>query len=211
MSDNILILHPRDALYAPADADAVGTALEEAGLVRSRTLTRCDRPSGERRTYRTGPSFEELVHFEKVDRRSRAVLEHASKGPRTIDRSEFIRENCSVVLVGPLSREWFLGNAHTEDPSCGACGAAVDWSSIANTWYETHDEPVRESFPEHVCPACGRRSLPWDFDWRKTAAFTCFYVELWHIHENEATPSKGLLACLERATGTPWSFLYYTL
>lgn len=211
MSTSILILHPRDALYAPADADAVGAALEELGLIRNRTLSRGDLPFGERRTYRTGPSFAELVRFEEVDPRSRAVLERASEAPRTSDRSQFIRDICSVVLVGPLSREWFLGNAYTRDPICRACGAGIDWNDIAEAWYETHDEPVRATLPECACPSCGRRSLPWEFDWQKTAAFARFYVELSHIHANEAVPSEGLLACFERATGTPWSFLYYKL
>lgn len=211
MSDNVLVLHPLDALYAPADARAVAAALEGAGLVREPQAGHGDDPPGPRIRYRTGPAFEELVVFDEERRTSRSVLNDASRGPEPIGRERFVRDICELVVVGPLEREWFLAGASTEDPLCRRCGAGVDWNEIANTWIETWSEPSRPSLPEVPCASCARPTRPWDFDWRATAAFARFYLEIWHIHAGEAAPTEALLSRLREATGTPWSFLYYHL
>jgi hypothetical protein len=211
MSDNKLVLHPRDALYAPPDAEALTRWLQDVGLARDMTrTTEVEAPTGERRTFRAGRAFEELVVF-GAEERARAVLRHVSEGPQSIDRAQFLREIATIVLVGPLEREWFLASGTTIDPACPSCGANADWNEIAGQWYASWEQGPSTRCPDIPCAACGRRGLPWTFDWRRGAGFARIYLELWHLHRGEAVPSEAFMRGLEEITGTPWTWLFYRL
>lgn len=208
MADNVLILHPRDPLYAPSDADVVVELLEREGLVG--TSSRDDLPSGERRRFRTGPGFERLLTFNEV-RKLRTRVDGKPGGDDHPDRNAFIRDVCEVLVVGPLDREWLIASSYTEDPVCPGCGAKADWNAIANDWYNARSPSAATGDALAACSVCGIRALPWEFDWRESAAFVRFYIEVWHIRANEAAPTRDFIAQLEAVTDTPWAFLYYRL
>jgi hypothetical protein len=79
MSDNVLILHPRDALYRPEDPMQHIGWLEETGLVRDGVVSMGEHPAGERITFRTGPAFADLIDFGASSERKRAVLTDAAR------------------------------------------------------------------------------------------------------------------------------------
>jgi hypothetical protein len=212
MSDNALILHPRDALVVPPNIDALVAWFQDVGLAREVQLSEDDLPTAPRRWLRTGPAFEELVVFADADaERKRMVLDHVSTGPTPIDRAHFVRDVCCLCLVGPIDRPWFIASAMTEDPRCPRCGQDADWNRIANDWLATYMSEGSPTGWDAGCSACSGRSAPWSFDWRRGAAFARVFLQLWHLHAGEAAASTALLGGLEALTGTPWSSVDYHL
>jgi hypothetical protein len=171
-------------------------------------VTRGDSPTGERRTFLTGPHFGELLVF--GDKRSTAKhsnLEPGARRPPLSERAPLLVQMCACVLVGPLEREWFLCSGLTEDPTCPHCRASVDWNEVGSVWAESLNPGVSHA-PDVTCASCRRDVAPWSLDWREMGGFARIYLEVQHIHQGEAAPSEELLAALAEVTGSPWSFLY---
>lgn len=211
MSDNVLILHPQDALFVPADVADLHAFLEEQELVRDLEPSDEDdaAPEGPRILCATGARYAEHIVFTgDDDARHGAVYEPDTDTWHPVQRPEFIRDLATVGVVGPLAHEFFLANAYTDDPTCPACKASAKRGDIANAWQQA----VERDGPREVpCSACSASVLPWDFDWHRTAAFARVYIQLWHIHLDEAAPAPAFMNALAARTGTPWSFLYYQL
>lgn len=70
----------------------------------------------------------------------------------------------------------------------------------------------RPSEPEHnqqlTCPECGESSPLFRFDWRRSAAFGCFFVEIENVFPHEAVPADRLMEALEALSGHGWDYFY---
>ena len=58
------------------------------------------------------------------------------------------------------------------------------------------------------CPECDKQSRPNELDWRQSAGFGRFFVEIWGIHPAEAVPADALMETLGRSTDSRWGFFY---
>ncbi len=58
------------------------------------------------------------------------------------------------------------------------------------------------------CPECDKQSRPNELDWRQSAGFGRFFVEIWGIHPAEAVPGDALMETLGRSTDSRWGFFY---
>ena len=98
----------------------------------------------------------------------------------------------------------FLYGRNTMPPRCIECRRREEsWADVIAAW-NADPEAYRWS-----CPACGHQARPFDLDWRQSAGFGRFFVEVWGIHPAEAIPSDALLDALTRSTRKPWSFFYW--
>ncbi len=59
------------------------------------------------------------------------------------------------------------------------------------------------------CSACGQVAFPWDFNWRRSAGFGRFFIEITEIYPQEAIPQDSLLDALEVCSGTAWQYFYH--
>ena len=58
------------------------------------------------------------------------------------------------------------------------------------------------------CSSCGQTTAPWNYNWRKSAGFGRFFIELTEIYPKEAIPQPALLLELEQRHGTSWTYFY---
>lgn len=90
-----------------------------------------------------------------------------------------------------------LTSQHTMSPHCPACNKAEkQWrNKMAMTGLE--------------CSSCGLSSLPWLYNWRKSAGFCRFYIQITEIYPREAIPQQHLLDQLSTRLGINWQYFYY--
>ncbi len=89
-----------------------------------------------------------------------------------------------------------LTSQHTHAPHCPYCKKPEkNWSTImTNTTL--------------ACTFCGAITPPWDYNWRKSAGFGRFFIEITEIYPKEAIPQQGLLSSLEQHHDTSWGYFY---
>lgn len=54
-------------------------------------------------------------------------------------------------------------------------------------------------------------SVPWLYNWRKSAGFARFFIEITEIYPKEAIPQPGLLSALETMSDERWKYFYHHL
>lgn len=89
-----------------------------------------------------------------------------------------------------------LSSRHTHTPHCPHCKKPEkNWSSImTNTTL--------------ACTSCGAISPPWNYNWRKSAGFGRFFIEVTEIYPKEAIPQPALLTGLQQHHNTSWTYFY---
>ena len=89
-----------------------------------------------------------------------------------------------------------LTSQHTHSPHCPYCKKPEkDWLNVMT------DTALK-------CSSCGRVSAPWNYNWRKSAGFGRFFIEVTEIYPKEAIPQPSLLSALEQQHGTSWEYFY---
>lgn len=110
---------------------------------------------------------------------------------KTSDKFSFIR------LITTPDEITTLTSKHTYAPHCPGCKKAVkDWRR-------------RITVSELKCPMCGETSLPWHYNWRKSAGFGRLFIEITEIYPKEAIPQQSLLDQLKNELGVEWKYFYY--
>jgi hypothetical protein len=182
VSEHLLVLHPRDPTYAPADMRKLASVLGGIGFVGDAL----DASAGH---YAAGQDFLRLITF--LGCSPVVNLGGAARGPE-----------CRVRLPTPLAAPRFLFGANTKPPRCPACRSALEKGiALGSAWERDNGTTV-------VCPRCGAQTPVHLLDWRRAAAFTKISIELTGIHESEAVPAEALLAGLESASGVSWDYCY---
>lgn len=89
-----------------------------------------------------------------------------------------------------------LTSQHTHSPHCPDCKKPEkDWlNKITDTALH--------------CSFCGQINAPWNYNWRKSAGFGRFFVEVTEIYPKEAIPQPTLLSALEQHHDTNWVYFY---
>jgi len=174
-----LYLHPANPLWRPAAHNSMGSALREFGLA--------------------GPLIEETKVNEYV------------AGDRFMERIVFL--GCSPQLpLAPAqpgdgqqpcyihlhdNREVsFLCATRRPAVRCGDCRTAAGLSEP-----DCYDSVF-------LCEKCGMESLYSDLDWRKSAGFGRFFIEIKGVYPHEAVPSDALLNRLDALSDCRWKYFY---
>jgi hypothetical protein len=66
-------------------------------------------------------------------------------------------------------------------------------------------------YPQHsswTCPECGNQGFIEDINWRKSAGFSHYFIEVSNIFPKEAVPSPGMLQSLKTCTQQDWNWFY---
>lgn len=90
-----------------------------------------------------------------------------------------------------------ITSQHTRAPRCQKCGG------VLKNWQDQITQQQLE------CTSCGQTSPPWTYDWRNTAGFCRFYIEITEIYPKEAIPQDILLERLENKLGVNWQYFYF--
>ena len=59
-----------------------------------------------------------------------------------------------------------------------------------------------------TCPNCGQKGRLKDINWRKSAGFSHYFIEISPIFPKEALPTDALLDALQQVSQRPWSWFY---
>jgi hypothetical protein len=134
--------------------------------------------------YRAGPRFADLLVFRAAPP-SDAASHHVRVQETTPDPT-------------------FLGAANAQPPSCPACQTRLaDWKAQLLAW-QTATRPF-----SWTCPKCGKKMEVRELVWDATGGIARYSLEIWGVHEGDATPSAELLALLEAETFVAWRYFYY--
>jgi hypothetical protein len=184
-----LVLLAADPEFVPADPEALLEALCDAGLCAARLPAE---GQGAPTRYRVGGEFLGLISFLGCSPKVRLEPE----GPH--DRSF-----CHLEVSGPFERVEFLGGGALKPPRCPGCRSLVaDWRERLLRWERDRSSSAWS------CPKCGRSSDLYRLDWRRSAGFGRFALDIWNIYDGEAVPSDALLELLKEATGVRWDYFY---
>jgi hypothetical protein len=89
-----------------------------------------------------------------------------------------------------------LTSKHTHAPHCPHCKKPEkNWLSGITT-------------SALQCSSCGQTAPPWEYNWRKSAGFGRFFIEVTEIYPKEAIPQDALLTDLKNSHNTNWSYFY---
>lgn len=101
----------------------------------------------------------------------------------------FIRLLCSEIITALTSK-------HTHAPHCPHC------KQPEKHWLDRVTPTSLE------CSSCGKSSPSWRYNWRKSAGFGRFFIEVTEIYPREAIPQATFLSALEHYHNTRWSYFY---
>ena len=186
MSENLLILHPRDAWHAPQCREAAIRSLAATGLIETPPIPELDGH------YRAGERFLDHITFLGCS----PVIALEAPGAAG--------EMCLVEVPVPLAEPKFLAGVNAKLPRCPACRYRIErWETIVEAW-----EADSGSHRWH-CPVCGRHHAVPELDWRQSAGFARFFIRISGIFEGEAVPGEALLRSLGDAAGADFTYFYY--
>ena len=189
-----LVLAPVDPEALPADTDSLITSLGRLGL------TGLPFPVAGRTHYLPGERFLELISFLGCS----PVVALAPPADPSADPAAHAEAFCHIGLWYAGEKPLFVGGRNTVSPRCPNCRQREEsWQALVEAWTAS---PTAYRWR---CPACSRHFQPFELDWRQSAGFGRFFVEVWGIHPAEAVPGEALLNTLMRATGTPWGYFYW--
>ena len=193
MSLHKLVLAPVNPAQVPHDMDGLVRSLERLGL------TGTPFQLAGHTHYLPGERFLGLVTFLGC---SPAIALAPPEGAQA-DPGIHSKTFCHVRLWYAGDQPVFLAGRNTPAPRCSSCRHPVkNWREMLGAW---------EASPSSylwTCPACTEQSTRYQLDWRQSAGFGRFFLEVWGIHSAEAVPSEMLLETLQRSTDGHWSFFY---
>lgn len=159
---------------------------------RLRRIGLIDRPFREKeQSFLTGERFLQLITF-------LGCSPYLQLEPPDDGGSNF----CHLRFLGPFEQPQFLYGGNTRPPKCPNCRRGIDnWLSLVEQWQA---EPEA---PSITCPNCGQLSSPLSLEWRRTAGFGRFFIQVAEVFPGEAVPVAELMNCL-RSGGESWDYFY---
>ncbi len=194
MTRSKLILAPVNPEAVPPDAESLIRNLGKLGFI-GRPF-----PLAGRTHHLPGEHFLDLVTFLGCSPVISLVPPVDTPGDPAAHADAF----CHIGLWYAGEQAVFIGGRNTAPPRCPRCREReTSWQALITAWTS------RPSRYRWHCPACSQDVHPFQLDWRQSAGFGRFFVEIWGIHPAEAVPGDLLLDTLERSTGEPWSYFYW--
>jgi hypothetical protein len=175
-----LFLCTSDPCWFPADRGAFVRLLCELGLIKCHSETEC---AQER--YPVGEQFLKLVNF--LGCSPSVVLDPGQA--ETGQTACFLRQHlCADVR--------FLAAGARPRARCPGCREPA--AGIATGAY---DAPF-------TCGRCGETMPVNALDWRQSAGFGRYFLEIGEVYPHEALPSDKLLSTLQDFSGSGWRYFY---
>ncbi len=194
MTRSKLLLTPINPQVIPADTDGLVKKLDNLGF------TGRPFPLIGRTHYLPGDRFLELVTFLGCS----PVVALLPPLDAPADPAAHADAFCHIGIWYAGERPAFISGRNTTTPRCRECRhREPGWQKMIQAW---------RSSPEVYrwrCPACGHDASPFELDWRQSAGFGRFFVEIWGIHPAEAVPGPALLEALRYSAGEPWDYFYW--
>ncbi len=193
MEQHKLILAPINPELAPRDVNGLIASLGSLGV------TGAPFQLAGRTHYLPGERFLDLITFLGC---SPLILLEPPEGTRA-DPGIHADKFCHVGLWYAGEQPVFLAGRNTLSPRCPHCRQPqAPWQRMIAAW---------ESDPSNYqwkCSECAQLSRPYELDWRQSAGFGRFFVEIWGIYPAEAVPGEALLETLSQSTNGRWGFFY---
>ena len=103
-----------------------------------------------------------------------------------------------IRLIGPFDAPQFRSSSNLKRPRCPQCRHVL----------MNKGDPVLKPDDEVFCDRCGASSPVLALDWRRSAAYGRFFIDISNVFESEALPSEKLLEKLRLSTWQTWDFFY---
>lgn len=186
MSMGRLILFPAVEHALPQAPDALETRLRDTGLL-GRAF-----PVAQGSSFLTGEQFLSLITFLGCS----PAIELTPTDPPGAG----LENLCHIRLHGPLPRPILMLGGNSVTPRCPVCRnpLSVD-PAVAGRG---------DAVPELLCEACGQTTPASALNWRRSAAWGRYFLEIRGIYPSEAVPTDALLGILEDHCGFPWRYAY---
>ncbi|MDQ7016123.1 MAG: hypothetical protein Q9N68_07080 [Gammaproteobacteria bacterium] len=109
---------------------------------------------------------------------------------------------CAIHLPQQSNHYYSAVDSMSTAPHCPHCRKAhPTWQTALQQWHKNQTQ-------RWSCNICEKTSAPWQWNWRKQAAFGRSVIEILNIHPHEAIPSQALLDALHALNQTPWQYAY---
>ena len=106
------------------------------------------------------------------------------------DKFTFIRISTTETITA-------LTGKHSFSPHCPQC------KKPEKNWRELlKDNQI-------TCSNCQQTSNAWQYNWRKSAGFGRYFIEITDIYPKEAIPQTLLLESLEKSFQVAWGYFFY--
>lgn len=188
-----LLLHPADPWHEPVVTQTLLDRLGAIGLVGQAFSLEG------RRHYYAGERFLELIVFLGCSPQVTLKPPDDAGEPGT---GSWARGFCHVTFRESGEADFVAGSGVLV-PRCPRCRRREE------AWREAVDEWGCDKVSYRWrCGGCGLQARLHELDWRQSAGFGRFFVEIWGIHNAEAVPAEPLLVALHEATGGAWRYFY---
>lgn len=142
-----------------------------------------DRLHAEKQSYLVGDKFLDLIAF-------LGCSPNINLSPQdNLDKYCFVRLIASDKIIA-------ITGKHTHSPRCPRC------TKPEKNWSE------RMAATTLQCSYCGQTSPLWHYNWRKSAGFGRFFIEITEIYPKEAIPQPALLTALGQQYEATWDYFY---
>jgi hypothetical protein len=191
LSDNTLLIVPKDYTVVPPDLYRLIADLREQGLIAAAIEPKTANPGNHPR-YVIGEAYPRLLSF-------MGCAPFFKTEPDSPDDWDF----CHLEVRGPWPQPRLIGRLDEARPRCPHC------NKLDRDWYQGlgGQAPPPPEAP-WTCPHCDQQA-PWgELDWRLRAGYCRLALVLHHVYEGEAVPSPNLLSTLTRHTDGPWTWFY---
>ncbi len=185
-----LVLHPKNADYAPESSGIIRKMLHDSGFIGES----CRLPdSGSRQQgFLAGEQFLQLLTFMGC-----------SPNINLAPQYEGDRDYCHIVLSPIYAQVRFRSHARDVFARCPECGRRdTDWPALIEQWQMN---TVRNKY---VCPHCDKSMSLYDLRWRQLAGFGRVFIEVFSIFPQEGIPTGHLMSALENACTQPWRYFF---
>ncbi len=117
------------------------------------------------------------------------------------EEAEADQPYCAIHLPQPKNYYSAVDSMNTP-PRCPHCRKAhPSWQQAMQQWQQDQTQ-------FWSCHVCEKTSAPWQWNWRKQAAFGRSVIEILNIHPHEAIPGQSLMDALQTLSQTPWQYAY---
>jgi len=183
LSDASLILHPDDTLWRPEQSETVISALQQEKFIGNKIQDK-------NHSFYVGDKFLEQIAFMGCAPHIEFIANE--------DKQKF----CFVHIINSPSPQLFYSTKQARSPHCPIC------KKVEKNWQQAATEQSAEQSTIH-CNQCNNTSPIETFNWRKSAGYAQFFIEICDIYPREAIPQSAFLESLTNIHDTDWNYFYY--
>jgi len=174
-----LILYPSDTLWQPEKSESVINNLQQTQFIG-------DKIQNKNHSFYVGDKFLEQIAFMGCAPHIEFVANE--------ENSKF----CFIHLINLPTPQLFYSTKQARAPHCPVCKKAE------KNWQQTlSDQSVIH------CQQCNNTSPVETFNWRKSAGYARFFIEICNIYPREAIPQQSFLDSLKILHPVDWHYFYY--